>query len=374
MSKKKILIIHETLNTGGAEKVLLEILANFDMSRYDVDLLLWEGEGVYGNQVPDSVNIFPLHPTKISLLHRLLMHLPEFINRKFQARWIRRALGPKNYDVVISFMEGVGARLHSFLLDRAGKNISWVHIDMKANRWSDKVYPYSSASKFYPRLDSVVFVSDGARTAFAEVFPSVKSDLLKVIYNIQNPEDIRRKGNSLKIERPKDKFVVSCVGRLERQKRFDRVIEIAEIAKSKGLPFEFWIMGQGSLEDELKKYAADKGVADMVKFLGFQPNPYSYMAASDVFLLSSESEGYALVVGEAMTLGIPVVSTKVVGPLDLLKNGEGILSDDDPESLFRALEKLYQSPQLREELSRRGIEKSRDFDPQKTMSEIYSIL
>lgn len=374
MSRKKILIIHETLNTGGAEKVLLEILSHFDKSAYDVDLLLMEGYGVYQSQVPEGIDIYSLHKGKITFFHRLILHLPEAVNRKFQKRWIERTLPRQHYDVIISFMEGVAFRLHSLILDKGDKNISWVHIDMDKSRWSQHLFPYSSAAPFYNMLDGIVFVSDGARAAFSEVFPEVNKDSLKVIYNIQNPDDIREKGSCKKIERDKNKFIISCVGRLEQQKRFDRVVDIAEMAKEGGYPFEFWILGQGSLLDELKAYSASKGVEDMVKFLGFQSNPYCYMKASDLFLLTSESEGYALVVGEAMSLGIPVISTKVVGPLDLLKNGEGILCEGDPRDLFNAIVKLYDSPELRAEYSRRGLEKSRDFNPEKTMSEIYSLL
>lgn len=376
MNKKRVLIIHETLNGGGAEKVLTEVLSHFDQSAYDVDLLLWEGAGIYKSQLPEGIGVFAVHEARMSFIHRLVMHLPEKINRRFQKRWIESALPSGEYDAIVSFMEGGAFRIHTFMLERqkSAKNISWVHCDIDKSHWSEGQFPYKSAAPYYGMLDTVVFVSEGAKESFLKIFPESEGQSYRVIYNIQEPEAIRTKGMEEKIDRPADRFIISSVGRLEREKRFDRVIDIAALAKEKGLPFEFWILGSGSLEAELHAYCKRRGVEDRVKFLGFQTNPYAYIAASDVFLLTSESEGYGLVVGEAMSLGVPVVSTKVIGPLDLLKNGEGILCDETPEELLEALRSLYVSEELRKHYSERGLEKSKDFDPDNTMKQIYSIL
>lgn len=55
---------------------------------------------------------------------------------------------------------------------------------------------------------------------------------------------------------------------------------------------DFWILGTGYLEAELRRLARDLSVEDMVHFLGFKSNPYPYIAASDLFLSTSMTEGY----------------------------------------------------------------------------------
>lgn len=86
-------------------------------------------------------------------------------------------------------------------------------------------------------------------------------------------------------------------------------------------------------------------------FAGYQPRPLDYMAASDIFVLPSLSEGMPLVVLEAMSMGLPVVSTRVGAVPDLIEDGRsGILvPPGDPDAIATAVERLGNAP-LREKL------------------------
>jgi len=372
MKKQKILIIHETLCGGGAEKVLMDILDNFDFSRYEVDLLLWEAVGLYLPFIPSNVNIMYVHEGRMSWFHRIIMHLPESVNRCFVKKWLEKPMKGKRYDTIISFLEGTPARIHSLLLKAGHRNISWIHSDMNHDHWSNAFFDYKNAITFYSAIDRVVFVSEGSRNAFMSAFPNVDIPSV-VIHNIQNPDRIRERAVAEKIDRC-DMFSVCCVGRLELPKRFDRVLEIASYLKNCGYNFKFCIVGQGTMDRHLREEAKRLGVDESVEFVGFQRNPYKYMAAADVFLLTSQYEGYALVVGEALSLGKPVVSTKVTGPVELLKDDVGVLCEHDVAELSEALIRLYDNPDMRIYYGQRALEKSRDFDPQNTMKKIYSIL
>ncbi len=93
-----------------------------------------------------------------------------------------------------------------------------------------------------------------------------------------------------------------------------------------------------------------------------------------MFLLTSDSEGYSLVVGEAMSLGKPIVSTKVVGPMELLANDAGILCNEEEAELAEAIISLYKDTSLRDRYSRSAINRSKMFDAENTMKQIYSLL
>lgn len=87
-------------------------------------------------------------------------------------------------------------------------------------------------------------------------------------------------------------------------------------------------------------------MADNVHFLGFQSNPYPYIAAADAFLMTSDSEGFPLVVAEAMCLGKAIISTRITGPMEMLDNGRcGILTGFSPEEIADAAASLMDDPQ-----------------------------
>src|SRR5699024_1090823 len=79
------------------------------------------------------------------------------------------------------------------------------------------------------------------------------------------------------------------------------------------------ILGDGKLKDELKKLANELGVLDSLYFLGFQSNPFKFIAESKVFVLSSLYEGFPNALAEAMACGVPVVSTDCLsGPREII--------------------------------------------------------
>ena len=123
---KKILFIHQNLQGGGAEKVLLDILNNFDYTTYDVTLLLFEGTGVYKDQVDSRVKIINLLSAReIATLGYLKKSNLWFIVNRFLRTKINKSLHDNTYDTIISFMEGVSIKCHSFIVNRAKRNISW---------------------------------------------------------------------------------------------------------------------------------------------------------------------------------------------------------------------------------------------------------
>lgn len=367
--RKKILVIHESLRVGGAEKVLVDILRRFDYEKYDITLFLWNNDGSYLSQIPFEVKVVSHKSGKSSFWERLHHHLPESLRKiayKKSISWVKE----RQFDTIISFMEGIPALIHSFIYSLAPNNISWIHSDMENNRWSEAYFPYNKSKEFYNKMNKIVFVSEGAKTKFNNIF-SLQANSI-VIRNIQDPDIVIEKSHELC---PKNNsFTVCSVGRVILEKRFDRVIETAFYVKKKGYDIHFQIIGDGPLKKDLEKMSKQLAVSDRISFLGYQNNPYKYMARADLFMLTSQSEGYALVVGEALCLGKPVVSTIVTGPDELLKNSVGILCDGTPEALGNAIIELYNDKTLRETYSAKAIYKSKEFDPKRTMEAIYTIL
>lgn len=369
--KKEILFIHENLQGGGAEKVLLDIINNFNFSNYNITLLLVDKRGVYTSQINDHVKVLSLlSPQEISFLGYLRKVHIWFVVNSFMNKKVNLLLGKSRFDTIISFMEGIAAKCHSFVCDRATKNVSWVHIDLLLNNWCLNVYKSIAEQRsVYEMMDKIVTVSDGAKESFMKVFPGLEVD---VVYNLIDKKQIFAKARQ-KPYKPR-RFTVCNVGRLANQKRQDRIVEVAELCKEKHLNIDFLILGQGPLFKQLQEMINSKGLEDYVYLLGFKRNPYAFIGSSDVFLLTSDSEGYPLVVCESLCLGKPIVSTDITGPHELLKDGAGILTSKEPRDIFDAIYKLYSNKDYLAECAKRSLAKSSIFDIEKQMNDIYRIL
>ncbi len=138
--------------------------------------------------------------------------------------------------------------------------------------------------------------------------------------------------------------LVVTTARLAPQKALDVMLEaLARLPGNVVLA----ILGDGPLEDELRSHAARLGVADRARFLGWQDEVAGYVAAADVFCLSSKWEAVALAVQEAVVLGTPVVATDVGGMGELITDRVSgrLVPSGDPSALASALADVLASPE-----------------------------
>jgi len=146
------------------------------------------------------------------------------------------------------------------------------------------------------------------------------------------------------LDTPEDAYVVSSMGRFVPRKGFDVLIRALA-----GRPdIVLWLIGGGEEEQNLKALAAELGVADRVRFAGWQKDPLPFIAASDCFAMASSHEPLGNVVLEAWGQGVPVVSTRSEGPTWFMRDEEnGLLVDiGDHEAFAAAFERLRAEPQL----------------------------
>lgn len=368
---KKVLFIQQNLQGGGAEKVLVDILNNIDYNAYEISLLLIDGSGIYINQVDNRVKIFRLLEQKeIKLLGYLTQAKLFCIVNLYLRHKLEYLLKGKGYDTIVSFMEGTSAKCHSFISKKAKRNVSWVHTDLLLNNWCINQFgSLKKQRKAYECMDCIITVSDGAESSFRKLFPGLKT---KVIYNIIDKNKIFEKAiiSSFK----PTKFTVCNVGRLAKQKRQDRIVEVASLCKENNLDIDFLILGEGPERNKLENMIQERGLTENVHLLGFQTNPYSFMGSCDVFLLTSDSEGYPLVICESLCLGKAIVSTDITGPHELLTGNTGILTTKEPKDIYNAIHRLYSNRENLAEYALASKRKSSIFDIESQMQSIYEIL
>lgn len=369
--KRKVLIIMESMQGGGAEKVLLDLLGSIDSSRYDLELLIVFKVGTLLEKLPKDVPVRFLYPGKPKGVRRVIEHFVTGRDLLYR-RDVRKLIGDDRWDTIVSFMEGPSLKIHNAIKDRAKRNVTWVHINLAVTHWTKYLYKNDrDEAEDYRDMDGIAFVSSGALKSFSDYF-NLKGPHLQVINNIIPVEDIRRKAQSDSIVK---KTVTLCsVGRLVEQKRFDRLLETCAILARENINFELWILGTGKEEQKLKEMARNLHIDKFVRFLGFQPNPYPYMKEADIFVLSSDTEGYPTVVCEALSLGKPIVSTSITGAEELLEGGAGILTSLTPQGLAEGIISLIKSPEKRKALEERALLASRNFDKAKVLQKVYKII
>lgn len=368
---QRILFIYGPLNSGGAEKVLLDFLTNLDRKKYDIHLCLMIAGGNLRDEIPKDIKAFSLWKT-YNYYFKFALRFSTLFGNDFLFKRILHQKIKNEYDVIISFLEGMPLKLHS-LLDYSAKNITWVHADLGKYNYTKKLFYQKNEKSAYEKMDTVVCVSKEAEKSFLNKF----LDFKKEIITIHNPVDIEKiqfLSESFEVPQPKY-FSVILVSRLTVEKRIDRLLKVAERCKTEELKIEFQIIGNGESSDELKKISKNLELNEIIKFIGYQSNPYPFIKSADILISVSDSEGFGLVLCEAMALGVSVISTKTAGAIEILDNNQfGLLCEHDENSIFDALKQMYEDENLRKGYIEKGRERVKDFKLKKAIEKFDKLL
>ena len=155
--------------------------------------------------------------------------------------------------------------------------------------------------------------------------------------------------------------VIGTVGRLERQKRVDLLIEAFVAVRRLHAEARLLIVGEGDLGAALRRQAESAGVASDCRFLGYRHDVDRVLTGIDLYVQSSAYEGSANAVLEAMLVGAPVVATAVGGTAELLTHGvHGLLVDPgDLPGLQSAIEAVWSDPEAAARRARAAQERAR---------------
>ncbi len=170
-----------------------------------------------------------------------------------------------------------------------------------------------------------------------------------------------------------DCFVLISVGELNTNKNNSIVISVME--KLHRMNIHYVLCGVGDKQDELQRQADIAGLHDNVHFLGYRKDVKDLYQAADCFVMPSFREGLSRSIMEAMASGLPCVVSKIRGNVDLVDEGKGgfLLAPTDADGFASAIEKLYGSQALQNEMRGYNLEKIKEFDSSVVEEEIKNI-
>jgi glycosyltransferase involved in cell wall biosynthesis len=298
---------------GGSERVAVNLAAEYQKLGVKIDFVLAKAEGVFIDSLPSNAKVVDLKTS------RVLFALPRLVHYLRQNKPDAVFSAPNHTHIILLLAKLISGSSTRTML-HIGNHVSTLR------RTSKKIQ-----EKIYPAL---LWLLQGYANAIIAVSEGVADDLTRVariprhrITVIHNP--IYRPEMETLMEQPVEHAwlakgqppVILAVGRLVEQKDYPTLLHaFAHLRKNRIA--RLIILGEGKLLPDLKALSGELNISNDVDFAGFDPNPYRYMARSNVFVLSSAWEGFANVVAEALACGAQVVSTNCEsGPAEILMDG-----------------------------------------------------
>ncbi|MBA3666269.1 MAG: glycosyltransferase [Sphingomonas sp.] len=341
------------MRCGGAEQVALSFIRNFLASGHEVDLILLEAKG----------ELLPLVPPKVRVIG-------------LGVRRIRAAIGPLiNYlrserpDALQALMwplTSIAVVAHRLARSRArlvicDHTMLSLQPTLGAGR-GRRALARASIRLTYPLADARVIVSHGAADDLAE-FGRIDRKSITVIANPVSPpgSDCASTPDIEAMWRQESSRIIT-VGALKSEKNHFLLLEAFALLPAT-LEAKLMIVGDGELGPALKAHAKVLGVADRVIFAGFTLDPRPYYASADLFVLSSDIEGYPLVLVEAMHAGLRIVSNRCQsGPEEILAGGKygTLVPPRNTRALAQAMTAALSEPHDPESIKARALDLSKD--------------
>jgi glycosyltransferase involved in cell wall biosynthesis len=323
---RHLAIFLPSLDGGGAEKVMITLARQFVARDVKCDLVISCSKGQLMNQVPDGIRVVELGKKKTT---HAILSLAKYLRRERPGA-LMSTIFPANITALIA---GMLAQTPRIVIREANH----VNIDIESDSYISTRLNQLAAGFLYRRADAVVAVAKSVRQSL------IKSGYINAsrIYTISNPITISKNQYHRGESKDNINIILAC-GRLERQKDYPTMLH-AFAKLRRNMHVKLVILGEGSLENELKALAVALGVENDVTFSGFEPDAVRCMQAADAFVHTATFEGMSNVILEALSVGCPIVATDSVGGVaEVLGNGRygTLVPVGDAEAVAKALEQI----------------------------------
>ena len=350
------------MHIGGVQKALVNLLKEI-ASEYEVTLLLFYKGGELLRDVPENVRVITAcralrgwgatREDADGLRLQLSRAFSAAITRAAGRKWICRILFPfqkklRGYDVAISYLHSGNDHVfyggcNEFVLrcTEAEKKISFLHCDYEKMHAGSR---YNAS--IYQKFDAIAACSAGCKDAFSAVFPELKQKV-QVVRNCHDYARLHHDAAQAPVALSKTSVNVVTLSRFGREKGVLRGIQAVADVQRAGKKLRYFIIGNGVEYPKAAAMVKQLGLETSVTLLGEMLNPYGYLKAADVLLIPSFSEAAPMVIGEAASLGTPVLSTRTSSAEEMIVcSGYGWVCDNTQVGITEGLERLLANPEI----------------------------
>lgn len=293
---------------SGLESVACDIIQNVKSFNH-----------VYVTQKGPILDILEERNIKYEIIEKMSIREIKRVTKKYKAKIIHA------HDFTASVICAL-ANTKVSLISHLHNNSPWL-----------KKFSFKSIAFLYAGLkaDKILTVSESIQKEY--IFSKFINDKIECIGNPISRDKILSKVSENDY---KKKYDICCVARITTQKNPYKFLEIInEIKKDRPNIKAIWV-GDGDLKDNVLERVVELKLNKNIEFVGFQKNPYMYMAKSKIFMLTSDWEGFGLVAFEALTLGLPCVVSNVGGLSEIVDESCGAVCENDLEFISEIRELL----------------------------------
>lgn len=344
---KKIIIFAKKMESGGTEVSLINTIKELEKYETEITLALLKKEGIYLKEIPKNVKVVEIlnknqnkYFEKLNFKNTHLLLMIKIILMKILMKInLEKAYDillnnikkiDKNYDIAIDF-HGYGYFGTAYVIKKikASRKITFIH--------DENIDWMKNIENTISKYDKIYCVSTSCKDVVKKEYPELEKKL-EVFRNIIDKDKVIKLSNE-KIEDLSDKINLLTIGRLEYQKGYDLLIKIAKkLDKSK---YRWYIIGTGSLYNEISKSIINNSLQENIILLGMKINPYPYIKSADIYVQPSRHEGYGIAIAEARCLNKPIIATDLECIKEqLINNYTGILCKFNVDDFWEKINDL----------------------------------
>lgn len=332
---KKLIVSLATLGTGGAERVLSVMSSHLADSFDEVQYVMWEGGDIFYN-IDNRIKI---------------VSLPSISGRKGrlkQIRSFRQYIKKENPVLILSFLTPYNMLVLFSTMGLNKRIIVAERTDPKRLLSGGRLMLWLR-DVLYHRAFGILTQTQYAKDCYDTKFRG-KTTVLP------NPVTMGDYYVGKALSSEKKRLFVTA-GRLEAVKDQVMLIEAFSLFRKSYPDYRLNIYGEGPLYDYLHDLIRETGQEDVVTLAGRTNQLWDKMVSAECFILTSKAEGMSNALVEAMCLGLPVISTRVAGAADLVKDGlNGYLIDiQDRNALVKRMCSIAEKPELRTRMGQEAI-------------------
>jgi glycosyltransferase involved in cell wall biosynthesis len=337
-----IAILIDTIGAGGAERQAIMCVSELRKLGHSADLIYYHPKVEYA-EVLEDLKLKPIYVQADSVFKRCCK--------------LRILFKERNYDVVHGFK--MAAEFYAGVVGR------WVGIPNRFGSFR-VLYTLGLKSRIYhfvidKFLSGWVVNSKAIADSMARS-TGIRRDRIAVLYNGLSSDKFHIALSAMQAKArlglPEDAITIAMIARLEPQKNYRMLIDAANIVVRQEPQSLFLIVGQGSMEKEIREYACALGLSEKIMFLGRRADIPEILAAVDISVLTSNTEGLPNTIIEAMAAGKPIVCTDYQGFEEIMTHEENAMispcgnADKFAENILR----LIHDEPLRRHISHNALQ------------------